>query len=48
MMVTRMEWLRQNWATAKPMPDAPPVMRAWAEGRNTDIFLKGGGGGCGC
>lgn len=39
-----MPWVRQNWAVARPMPDAAPVMRAVAPGRKTgwragDIML---------
>jgi hypothetical protein len=37
-MVTRMEEERQWVATARPMPEAPPVIRAWEWGRKTDIL----------
>lgn len=38
-IVTRIECERQRRAMAWPMPEAPPVMRAWAEGRKADILF---------
>jgi hypothetical protein len=31
--------LRHNCATERPIPEEPPVIRARAEGRNTDAIV---------
>lgn len=40
-IVTFIECLRHSSATARPMPDAPPLMRACAEGRKIDVMPGG-------